>query len=219
MNLFSTTRTISLLMIAITGINASQAQTIGSFTSVAPGGQPSTLMIPSTHTFQRLIKTGDALSLGGNLGTNLDFTGYVPIAGSSTNGRLSISTENEPAEIAVLDVSFNVATARWVVGTSGKVNFPTNDMGIVTRFCSGAVTPNNTIIVGEESTTSGNINSTFDSYEDRGWLIEIDPATRTVINQVESLRESHLPRTTGTCLFLFSILQQRVPKQMQQGPQ
>ena len=56
-------------------------------------------------------------------------------------------------------------------------------MGIVTRFCSGAVTPNNTIIVGEESTTSGNINSTFDSYEDRGWLIEIDPATRTVINQ------------------------------------
>ncbi len=42
---------------------------------------------------------------------------------------------------------------------------------------------NNTIIVSEEDVASGNANSAVDGYTDLGWLIEIDPATRTVINQ------------------------------------
>ena len=79
-------------------------QTIGNFSSVTPGTQQQTLILPSTHTFQRLIKSGDALSLGGTLGTNLDFTGYVPIGGSSINGYLSISSESTPAEVDVLQV-------------------------------------------------------------------------------------------------------------------
>ncbi len=37
-------------------------------------------------------------------------------------------------------------------------------------------------MVCEESTSGGNINSSVDSYEDIGWVIEIDPATRTVID-------------------------------------
>ena len=157
------------------------SQTIGTFNSVAPTAQQQTLVLPSTHTFQRLIKTGDPLSLGGNLGDNLDFTGYVPTAGSSTNGRLSISTENTPAQVAILDVSFNIGSATWSVGTGGKVNFNPTDIGTVARFCSGTVTPNNTIMVSEEDVTAGDVNT--DGYTDRGWIIEIDPATRTVINQ------------------------------------
>src|SRR5688500_11356650 len=98
-------KTIAVSICAITFSITISAQTIGTFSSVPPGGQPQTLMLPSTHTFQRLIRTGDALSLGGNLGNNLDFTGYVPIGGSSQNGYLSISTENTPAELAVLNIS------------------------------------------------------------------------------------------------------------------
>jgi hypothetical protein len=157
------------------------AQTIGTFNSVAPTAQQQTLVLPSTHTFQRLIKTGDALSLGGTLGDNLDFTGYVPTAGSSTSGRLSISTESTPAQVAILDVTFNIGTATWNVGTGGKVTFNPTDIGTVARFCSGTVTPNNTIMVSEEDVTAGDVNT--DGYTDRGWIIEINPATRTVINQ------------------------------------
>ena len=158
-------------------------QTIGNFSSVIPGTQQQTLILPSTHTFQRIIRSGDALSLGGTLGTNLDFTGYVPIGGSSINGYLSISSESTPAEVAVLQISFNAGTELWTVNSGGKVNFNSTDIGQVSRFCSGTVTPDNTIIVSEEDVTTGNLNPGVDGYTDIGWLIEIDPATRTVINQ------------------------------------
>jgi hypothetical protein len=177
----STLRTIAFSLSFLSGSIFTSAQTIGTFTSVTPGGQTSTLTIPSTHTFQRIIKTGDALSLGGTLANDLDFTGYVPIGGSSTNGRLSISSESSTAEVAILDITFNSGTELWTVGTGGKVTFTPGVIGTVSRFCSGTVTPNNTIMVGEESLSSGDVNS--DGYEDRGWIIEIDPATRTVINQ------------------------------------
>jgi len=176
-------RTIALFLIFLFYKTTISAQTIGTFGSVAPGAQQQTLVLPSTHTFQRLIKTGDPLSLGGTLGTDLDFTGYVPIGGSSTNGRLSISSESTPAEVAILDISFNTVTDIWTVGAGGNVSFNPTDIGTVARFCSGTVTPNNTIIVSEEDVTTGNVNSSVDGYTDRGWLIEINPATRTVINQ------------------------------------
>jgi hypothetical protein len=157
------------------------AQTIANFTTLAPAAQNQSLVIPSTHTFQRIIKTGDALSLGGTIGDVLDFTGYVPISGSSTNGYLSISSESASASCAILNISYNATTRLWQVSSSGNVSFPAADIGTVQYFCSGTVTPNNTIIVSEESTSTGDVNA--DGYVDRGWLIEINPATRTVINQ------------------------------------
>lgn len=178
-----TTRAIALSCCALLINCLASAQTIGTFSSVTPGPQQQTLVLPSTHTFQRIIKTGDALSLGGTLAANLDFTGYVPTSGSSTIGRLSISSESTPAEVAILDLTFNIGPATWSTGTSGKVNFNPTDIGTVARFCSGTVTPNNTIMVSEEDVTTGNVNSAVDGYTDRGWIIEIDPATRTVINQ------------------------------------
>ncbi len=99
------------------------AQTIGTFSSVSPGPQTENFVIPSTHTFQRLIKTGDPLTLGGTLGSNLDFTGYVPISGSSRNGYLSISSETTPAQCAILNISYDYPTHTWSTGTSGKVPF------------------------------------------------------------------------------------------------
>ena len=178
-----TTRRVFVLSACIItlSLNSFSQTTIGTFNSVTPGAQVQTLVLPPTHTFQRLIKTGDALSLGGTLGDNLDFTGYVPTAGSSTNGKLSISTESTPAQVAILDISFSTATDTWSVGTGGKVTFNPTDIGTVARFCSGTVTPNNTIMVSEEDVTAGDVNS--DGYTDRGWIIEINPATRTVINQ------------------------------------
>jgi secreted PhoX family phosphatase len=115
------------------------------------------------------------------LGNNLDFTGFVPISGSSSNGYLSISSETTPAECAILSVSLNNSTATWITTDGGKVDFPTSELGAVSRFCSGTVTRRNTVMVCEEAVTDIDVNG--DGYQDIGWVIEIDPATRTVINQ------------------------------------
>ncbi len=178
----SIVKTIALLFIAICFKITISAQTIGTFTTVAPTAQTQNLVIPSTHRFQRIIKSGDVLSLGGTLGANTDFTGYVPVSGSSRNGYLSISNETTPAGCAILGISYNYASHTWDVNNGGNVDFMTNAIfGNTSRFCSGTVTPNNTVIVCEEDITAGDANA--DGYQDRGWLIEINPATRTVVNQ------------------------------------
>lgn len=175
------TRVLSIFVLTLLNKNII-AQNIGSFNSVTPTVQTQRLVLPATHTFQRIIKSGDALSLGGTLGANPDFTGYVPVSGSSNNGFLSISNETTPAGCAILGITYNYTSHTWTVNNGGNVNFLTNaTFGNTARFCSGTVTPNNTIIVCEEDITNGDANA--DGYEDRGWLIEIDPATRTVINQ------------------------------------
>lgn len=171
-------------IISILCLHFGYSQTIGTFNSVSPGVQTQNFVLPATHTFQRIIKSGDALSAGGSLGSNLDFTGYVPISGSSTNGYLSISSESTPAQVGILDILYNSGTRLWNTTSSGNVPFSigsaSSDLGNVSRFCSGTVTADNTVIVCEETTAAGNINSSVDSYEDLGWVIEIDPSTRTV---------------------------------------
>jgi hypothetical protein len=160
---------------------SSTAQTIATFNSLEASGQGQNLVLPATHTFQRLIRTGDVLSLGGNLGNNPDFTAYVPINGSSTQGYLSISSETAPAECAILNLLFDNASRLWGVTNGGKVSLPASDLGVCAAFCSGTVTSRNTVIVGEEVAPFADVNG--DGYDDLGWLIEIDPATRSVINQ------------------------------------
>ncbi len=58
----------------------SHSQTIATFNSVTPAAQTQSLVLPSTHTFQRIIRSGDVLSDATTLGNSLDFTGYVPIS-------------------------------------------------------------------------------------------------------------------------------------------
>ena len=181
MKFLAMVKTFTLLLIANCFVIRTSAQTIGTFATVTPTAQTQNLVIPATHTFQRIIKSGDPLSAGGTLGNNTDFTGYVPISGSSRNGYLSISNETTPAGCAILGISYNYTSNSWIVNSGGNVSFPFADIGETSRFCSGAVTPNNTIIVCEEDVSG--VDNNGDGYTDRGWLIEIDPATRTVINQ------------------------------------
>jgi hypothetical protein len=143
-------------------------------------------VLPSTHTFQRIIKSADVLTDATTLGNSLDFTGYVPISGSSVSGYLSISSETAPAKVAIMNVAYNYATNIWDKSNSGNVPFSTgagSDLGNVAVFCSGTVTPNGTVMVAEEVASSGlNDNSTVDGYEDLGWVLEINPATKQVMD-------------------------------------
>jgi len=154
-------------------------QKINDFISVKPLGQSSDFVIPSTHTFQKLIEEGDPLTQSGVLPGNNDFTGFVPIDGSSENGYLSINSELTPGGVSILDINFNLTSQLWETTFSQAVNF--SGVAGTARNCSGTVTPWNTIISCEESISTSDINN--DGYNDLGWCIEIDPATKSVINK------------------------------------
>lgn len=156
---------------------------ISSFTSVLPSAQPDSLRIPSTHTFQRIAQTGDAYNnpvFGTSMAGTFDFTGYVPIGGSSTSGYLSINHENNSfasgAGVSILDLNYSPTTETWGVTNRARVNFATAQ-GTV-RNCSGGVTPWNTVVTSEESLPTSDAN--LDGYQDIGWNVEIDPVTRAI---------------------------------------
>ncbi|TFG71413.1 MAG: DUF839 domain-containing protein, partial [Flavobacteriales bacterium] len=156
-----------------------RAQQVGDFISIEPVGQTSDFIIPSTHRFQKIIETGDPLTQGGALPTNNDFTGYVPIGGSSTNGYLSINAETAPGGVSILDINYDNTTKLWQTTLSQAVDFG----GVVGTIanCSGTVTPWNTIISCEEYIIPTDLNA--DGYNDMGWCVEIDPATKMVIDK------------------------------------
>lgn len=152
---------------------------IGDFTSIATPSQSTNFVIPVTHRFQKLIERGDSLSKGGTLPGNTDFTGYVPIDGSNENGYLSISSELMPGGASVLDINYDKASKLWQVTSSQAIDF--SAVGGTAYNCSGTVTPWNTIITCEETTTTADKND--DGYNDLGWCIEIDPKTKKVIDK------------------------------------
>lgn len=156
---------------------------ISNFVSVLPSAQPDSLRIPSTHTFQMLLQSGDPYTnaADGLTKGTFDFTGYVPIAGSSTNGYLSINHEDgswPAAGVSMLNLNYSAASQLWTVTNNVPVDF-----GVVQgtgRNCSGTVTPWNTIITCEETLPAADVNG--DGYQDVGWAVEIDPATHAVID-------------------------------------
>lgn len=158
------------------------ANHISCFTSIAPTSQTNNLIIPSqSHTFQMLFKQGDAYTKGnGFVPGNHDFTGYVPVNGSSELGYLSVNHENTPGGVSILDMHYDTTTKLWIVDTTQAVDFFSNSIVTTTRNCSGGITPWGTVITAEESGTSADVNN--DGYSDVGWLVEIDPRTKKIMD-------------------------------------
>ncbi len=173
---------ISILLFICT-VNLMAQQQIGDFISIVPSAQNSDFVIPATHTFQKIIAAGDPLTEGGFLKDKNDFTGYVPINGSSENGYLSINAEAAPGGVSILDINFNGATKLWQTSASEAVDF--SSVVATVANCSGAVTSWNTIVSCEEFVVETDLN--VDGYNDMGWCVEINPATKTVIDKLWAL--------------------------------
>jgi secreted PhoX family phosphatase len=175
---------LSIAALALLTSSAIQAQTcngthISCFTSIVPTAQTNKLLIPAEHTYQLILKEGDNYTEGGGLvGGQNDFTGYVPITGSSTNGYLSVNHETNPGGVTMAEINYNATTKLWQLTRSRGVNFSGSSLVQTIRNCSGGVTPWGTIVTAEEQTTAGDVNN--DGYKDYGWLVEINPATAQV---------------------------------------
>lgn len=167
-----------VLVVAFLIFTGSYAQTIGDFTSVEPVNQSTDLVIPSSHSFQYIIQNGDALTAGGTMPDFHDYSGYVPIGGSSTNGYLSINSEKFPGGVTVLDVNLDATNREWLVTASEKVDF--SPVGGTAYNCSGAITSWGTVISCEEVTA---FDGNGDGYYDYGWSVEVDPVTKVVIDK------------------------------------
>lgn len=157
------------------------AMHISSYKSVLPSAQPDTLRLPSTHTFQMLMQQGTPYTDAskGVFHGSADFTGYVPINGSSKNGYLSVNHETSSdatAGASILDLQFDDNSRTWQVTNSVPVDF--SQAMYTRRNCSGTVTPWNTIITCEEALTG--LDNNNDGYQDIGWCVEIDPATKQI---------------------------------------
>ncbi len=156
---------------------------ISNFPSVKPSAQPDSLRIPSTHTFQMLVQEGDPYSnpLNGTVKSLFDFTGYVPINGSSTIGFIDLNHEGSTTAtggVTVLDVQFDGTDKVWNVTQKTPVDFaPVQGTG---RNCSGGITLWGTSVSSEETLPSGDADG--DGYQDIGWQVEVNPASRSVVD-------------------------------------
>ena len=178
-------RYLTAILLALMSYSVLISQNIYDFTSIIPGAQTDQFIFPSTHKFQKLIIVDDPLTEGGTLPLQPDFTAYVPIASSSTNGYLSVNSEYFPGGVTVLDINFDIVKNLWVKSASEALDF-TAVAGTAAN-CSGTLTPWNTIISCEEFSHAEvpiNSDTNSDGYSDFGWNVEINPATKTVLGKL-----------------------------------
>jgi len=155
------------------------SKSMAGFESISPNVQNQTFVIPPSHTFQLLVKEGRRLTAGGKVPGRADFTGYIPINGSSEDGYIHLNHENAPiGAVTHYKVNFNTSTKLWNIQSSQKIDVDATDIVNLYKNCSGAITPWGTSLSGEESRDSIDVNN--DGYLDAGWLVEIDPITRAV---------------------------------------
>jgi uncharacterized protein len=170
---------IIYLLVLTLVISEGYSQNVADFVSVKPDTQIAKFIFPSsTHEFQRIIEHADAIS-NGNMMDNFDFTAYVPISGSSTNGHLSINHELTVGGVTAMDIQYNIANKLWTKSNVTAIDF--SSLVSISRPCSGGLTPYNTVVHGEEvlNTTDSNM----DGYYDNGWLVESNPATKVAIQK------------------------------------
>jgi secreted PhoX family phosphatase len=151
---------------------------IACFTSIIPTSQTDTFTIPASHSFQVLAQSGDAYQNGGVFPSNFDFTCYVPFNGSSSEGIITLNHENYVSGgMSIMNVQYDTSTHLWNTNNAGPVDFS----GVVRteRSCSGCLTPWGTVVFGEEIKTLVDTNN--DGYKDVGWLVEVNPFTRQVM--------------------------------------
>ncbi len=168
-------------------VAAAGCTNIGCFTSVQPTAQTQFLVLPSTHKFQMLFKQGNSYTVGGTIPGGNDFTGYIPISGSSTNGYLHVNHENSPGGVSHFAVNFNSGTKLWNISASQAISFGASSIVKTETNCSGGITPWGTSITSEETRNTGDANG--DGYIDAGWHVEIDPVTKAVKQYGNGIQE------------------------------
>ena len=160
------------------------------FEGLGPSGQLKRMVLPETHTFERLFELGDAyMSGGGYVLDKHDFAAYVGRNANtnSEHGYLSVNHEDNPGGVSILDIRFDGSTKKWEVDNTHAVDFSGSGTARTAKNCSGGITPWGTVITCEETTDGGDWNG--DGYEDLGWLTEIDPVEGKVIKNKFGKRE------------------------------
>lgn len=158
---------------------SAQFRPIADFSSINPALRNDTLILPADYHFQVLFQEGDTyFNSSDKIPGNNDFTGYVPIEGSSENGYLSVNHERPIGSVSMADIHFDTNNYLWVVDDLQPVDINQDDISITSANCSGTVTSWGTVISCEEATADLDINE--DGHLDTGWCFEIDPATRAV---------------------------------------
>jgi secreted PhoX family phosphatase len=171
---------VTLLMLgSFVPAGAQQTPHISEFPSQGFLKANDSLQLPSTHTFQLLVKAGDPLTQGGTKGAVSDFTGYVPINGSSRRGHLCINSEfldvdsllpdfladqvgqfflpeNESDRgvggggVDIMTIHYDSTQKLWQVDSSRKTDFGSLRPLHTGVNCSGMVTPWETMVSCEE---------------------------------------------------------------------
>ena len=171
-----TLNSVVLFVCSFLVYSISFSQHISQLTSLSASPQDNYIHLSEELWFHELLKVGD-LTATSSYQPNFDFTGYVPINGSSTHGYLSISFENTPGGMAIAEIQLDTSVNRWEILSSRTVDFSV--VGGTARNCSGTVTPWGTIITCEEQVFGDDNN---DGYNDIGWAIEVDPVTARIVD-------------------------------------